>query len=74
MRTTIELPDDLHTLARELAHQRGVSMSEVVADLMRRALAPPDSPTTARSKRGMPIVRLGGASVTNDEVRSLEDE
>ena len=40
MRTTIDLPDDLHQLARQIAHESGRSMSEVVAELIRLGLQP----------------------------------
>jgi predicted transcriptional regulator len=72
VRTTIDLPDDLHELARELAHQGGRSMSEVIAELIRLGLrrAPGE---LARSTRGMPQVSLG-RSVTAEDVRSLDEE
>ena len=71
MRTTIDLPDDLHALARQLAHESGRSLSEVVATLIRLGIRnePPD---TTPSHRGMPVVSVGRA-VTADDVRSLED-
>lgn len=74
MRTTIDLPDDLHSLARRVARDRGVTLSEAVADLMRRGLGqggPVDvepSPVT-----GLPVVRVG-RRVTEEDVRSLDDE
>lgn len=72
MRTTIDLPDDLHALARQLAHDTGRSMSEVVAELMRGGLARPDA-EPQRSRRGMPVVTVG-RPVTAEDVRSLDDE
>lgn len=72
MRTTIELPDDLHELARQLAHEGNRSMSEVVAELirlgLRRERAEPPTGT-----RGLPIVAVG-RPVTAEDVRSLDDE
>jgi hypothetical protein len=35
VRTTIDLPDDLRALARQLAHDNQRSMSDVVADPVR---------------------------------------
>ena len=35
MRITVDLPDDLHQLARQQAHEQNRSMSDVVADLTR---------------------------------------
>lgn len=40
MRTTIDLPDDLHQLARQIADESSRSMSEVVAELIRLGLQP----------------------------------
>jgi predicted transcriptional regulator len=71
MRTTVDLPDDLHELARQLAHDGNRSMSEVVADLIRMGLRTGRQPE--RSRRGMPMVSVGRA-VTPDDVRSLDDD
>jgi hypothetical protein len=73
MRTTIDLPDDLHRQALSIARDTARTLSETVADLLRRALGhgqPQDvfrSPTT-----GLPVIRLG-TPVTTDDVRALED-
>ena len=75
MRTTIDLPDDLHQMARQIAHESGRSMSEVVAELIRLGLQPsagrPVAPVTG--PRGLPTVRLG-RPVTSEDVRSLDDD
>jgi predicted transcriptional regulator len=71
MRTTIDLPDDLHEVARQLAHQTNRSMSEVIAELIRLALHRPE-PVTAGA-RGLPQVVVG-RPVTAEDVRSLDDE
>ena len=72
MRTTIDLPADIHELARQLAHDRRRSMSDVIAELIRLGLAQDKQPLF-RSKRGMPQVSVG-RSITADDVRSLDDE
>lgn len=72
MRTTVDLPDDLHELARQLAHDSGRSMSEVVAELIRRGLARP-TVAPAQSRRGMPTVSVG-RPITAEDVRALDDE
>lgn len=71
MRTTVDLPDDIHELARELAHQQNRTMSEVVAELIRTGLSPtePVQPST----KGMPTISVG-RKVTAEDVRSLEDD
>ena len=73
MRTTIDLPDDLHELARQLAHENNQSMSEVVVALARAGLRPSTPTTETTSKRGLPIVRVG-RPITSEDVRSLDDE
>jgi predicted transcriptional regulator len=74
MRTTIDLPDDLHRLARAIARDTSRSLSATVADLMRRGLGEVREPEMARSERtGLPVVRLGKV-VTSEDVRALDDE
>lgn len=72
MRTTIDLPDDLHELARELAHQSNRSMSEVIADLVRQGLRRRAADLRS-SRRGMPLISVG-RPVTAEDVRALDDE
>jgi hypothetical protein len=74
VRTTIDLPDDLHKQALAIARDTRRTLSETVADLIRRGLGP--GSTTALSKdprTGLPLVRVG-TIVTSEDVRSLEDE
>jgi predicted transcriptional regulator len=71
MRTTIDLPDELHELARQLAHDSNRSMSEVVAELIRLGLRSSRSELGA-SRRGVPLVSVGRV-VTAEDVRSLDD-
>lgn len=74
MRTTIDLPDDLHRQAMSLARDTSRTLSETVADLMRRALGQGGSVEISRSARtGLPVVRLGKV-VTTEQVRALEDD
>ena len=61
MRTTVDLPPAVHRRARELAAQRGVSLSAVLADLTVRGLAQLDAPVklTTDALTGFPILTLG---------------
>jgi Arc/MetJ family transcription regulator len=60
MRTTIDLPDDLHQQAISIARDTSRSLSETVAVLMRRGLSQGLKGEIARSAvTGMPIVHLG---------------
>jgi len=43
IRTTIILPDDILRVARSLAHQKGVSLGDALAELARAGLRPPGS-------------------------------
>lgn len=73
MRTTVDLPDDLHELARQLAHQQRRSMSDVIADLIRSGLRGADRPPSAAGRRGVPVVSVG-RPITDEDVRSLDDD
>jgi hypothetical protein len=74
MRTTIDLPDDLHRQAMSIARDTSRSLSETVAALMRRGLSQGSPGEVSRSRvTGLPTVRLG-ATITTDDVRALDDE
>ena len=75
MRTTIDLPDDLHRQAVSIARDTSRTLSETVADLVRRALEPgPANAEITRSTRtGLPVVHLG-RMITTEDVRTLEDD
>ena len=73
MRTTIDLPPDLHTAARELAHREGKTLSEVVAELVRRGLKPGSRVKQATNHAGLPTISVGRV-VTEEDVRSLDED
>lgn len=74
MRTTIELPDDLHKQALSIARDTHRTLSETVADLIRRGMAAGSTAVLAKDPRtGLPLVSVG-TIVTSEDVRSLEDE
>jgi predicted transcriptional regulator len=73
MRTTIDLPEDLHRIARSIAHDRKVSLSRAVADLLRQALDAGPHPVDREIVNGLPVIRLG-RPVTSEDVRALEDD
>jgi Arc/MetJ family transcription regulator len=75
MRTTIDIPDDLHRQAMSIARDTSRTLSETIADLMRRALGSGTGAVdVTRSERtGLPVVRLG-TTITTEDVRALEDE
>ena len=73
MRTTIDLPEDLHAVAREMAYQQHKSLSQVVCELIRLGLDPVDVSTMPAPASGLPTLQIGRV-VTAEDVRSLEDE
>lgn len=75
MRTTIDLPDDLHRIAMSLARDTGQTLSQAVAALLRRALERPELVECyVEARTGFPVMRLGGAPITIEDVRALDDE
>lgn len=74
MRTTIDLPDDLHRLATAIARDARTSLSETVAALLRAALSTGGPVRVSASTRTpLRVVSLGGGVVTSDDVRALDD-
>jgi predicted transcriptional regulator len=74
VRTTIDLPDDLHRQVQAIARDTHRTLSETVADLMRRGLGHGRGAQLSQSPRtGLPVVTVGTV-VTSEDVRSLEDE
>ena len=74
MRTTIDIPDDLHAQAVAIARDTHQSLSQTVALLMRRGLGSGHSSETATSDRtGLPVVHLG-RTITSEDMRRLEDD
>ena len=73
MRTTIDLPDDLHAIATSLARDRGCTLSTAVVDLLRRALGSNTQVEVIDKLTGFPLL-ASGRPVTTDDVRRLDDE
>jgi len=75
MRTTVDLPDDLHRVATSLARDRDQSLSQTVSDLLRKALGPgiDGEHVSQDAATGLPLVRLGHL-VTTEMVRAATDE
>lgn len=75
VRTTIDLPEDLHRLTTAIARDAGTSLSETVTRLLRAALTTP-GPVRVRTdeRTGLRVISLGGGVVTSEDVRSLDDD
>jgi hypothetical protein len=74
MRTTIDLPEDLHRIARTIARDTSQSMSETVAELMRRGLGETQGTWLERSPVTGLLVIHGGRTITSEDVKALEDD
>jgi hypothetical protein len=75
MRTTIDLPEDLHRQARAIAHDKRWTLSETVAWLMRRGLTSgrPSGKIKRSPRTGLPTISVGRI-ITSEDVKSLEDD
>ncbi|AEH11109.1 MULTISPECIES: hypothetical protein [Protofrankia] len=74
MRTTIDLSDDLHRQALSIARGTRRTLSDTVADLIRRGLGQSGAAEVSRSERtGLPVVRLGTV-ITSEDVRAMDDD
>jgi hypothetical protein len=81
MRTTIDLPDDLHRILTSLARHTGRSLGQTVAELVRRGLEAPaatgvhDAAAVYRvhPATGLPVV-ASRQPLTEDDVRALDDD
>lgn len=74
MRTTIDLPDDLHRRAEAIARDTSRTLSETLADLVRRGLGDDQLSKLVRSERTGLMVIHGGRVITSEDVKSLDDE
>lgn len=74
MRTTIDLPDDLHRVAMLIARDRHQTLSRTVESLMRSALAHDDHTTIeVDPESGLPTVRVG-RRITAEDVAEIEED
>ena len=81
MRTTIDLPADLHHAVASIAAHSRKSMNQTVAELIRRGLAQAPQAAGAAASRGLridegtglPLIR-SARPVSVEDVRALEDE
>ena len=75
MRTTVDLPDDVHRSAVQIARDRHQTLSRTVGDLLRVALTPAatGSPVAVDPDTGFPLVSLD-TRITADDVARAQDE
>ena len=67
MRITVNLPDDIHQIARTLAESRGISLGAALAELVRRGLESSEKP--------FPCFKLppGADPITLEQTLAAED-
>lgn len=76
MRTTVDLPADVHERAKRIADERRQSLSATLADLTIRGLASLGEPATISSDpvSGLPALTLGRRVTSDDVAEALDDE
>jgi predicted transcriptional regulator len=76
MRTTVDLPDDVHERAKQLASERRQSLSATVTELAIRGLASLGEPATISVDpvSGLPTLTLGRRVTSQDVAQALDDE
>ena len=77
MRTTVDIPDNLHRIAMGLARHTGRSLSQAVAELIQRGLdARPSEfnaePISVHAVTGLPVAR-SKRPISADDVKANED-
>lgn len=74
MRTTVDLPDDLHAQAVAISRDTHRTLSQTISELMRRGLGQGQAvEVTTSARTGLPVVHLG-RTITTEDVRALEDD
>lgn len=74
MRTTLDLPDDLHAVATAIAKDTHQTLSLTIANLIRRGLSSGGkSQITTSSRTGLPVAHVG-RTITSEDVRRLEED
>jgi hypothetical protein len=78
MRTTVDLPEELHRIVSSLAVHTRRSLSQTAVELIRRGLEAPDAARGTAAVRisrvtGLPVVR-SSRTITPEDVKALEDE
>ncbi len=73
MRTTIDLPDDIHQLALAMAHDRRQTLSQAVTELVRRGLGDATNFLILEKPSGLRAITLG-RPITSEDVKAADDE
>jgi hypothetical protein len=76
MRTTVDLPPEVHDRAKRIAEERHQSLSATLADLTIRGLASLGEPAKISTDpvSGLPTLTLGHRVTAADVAEALDDE
>jgi hypothetical protein len=76
MRTTVDLPTEVHERAKQIADERHQSLSATIADLTVRGLASLGESATISTDpiSGLPTLTLGRRVSASDVAEALDDE
>jgi hypothetical protein len=76
VRTSVDIPPDMHQRAKRLAAERHQSLSATLADLLVRGLASIGEPATISTDpiSGLPTLTLGRRMTSEDVAEALDDE
>jgi hypothetical protein len=74
MRTTLAIDDDVLAAAKELAASQRKSVGEVISELARKALRPPEP--SRKTRNGVPLLPVAQKTVrvTSQLVHQLREE
>ena len=73
MRTTLNLPENIHDVIRSFAASKGISLGEAVAELVQKGLRS-QSPQTGEPEFPQFAVSEGAAPITLEQTLVAEDE
>jgi hypothetical protein len=76
MRTTVDLPAEVHERAKQIADERRQSLSATIADLTVRGLAALGEPARISTDpiSGLPALSLGRRVTSAEVAEALDDE
>jgi len=77
MRTTIDIPEAIHARAKALAHDRGISLSMTLGEIVTEYFAPRDQQPQPEAETspitGLPVRHIGRV-LTSEDIASLWDD
>jgi hypothetical protein len=77
MRTTIDIPEAIHARAKALAHDRGISLSAALGEIVTEYFAPRDQQPQSEAETspitGLPVRHIGRV-LTSEDIASLWDD